>query len=189
VIREGDQVQLSVWGYPEFNTSTFVRETGTITVPLVGEVPAAGLTKEQLTELVIQKLSDYVKSKVYLTISIVETMTQKVIVWGAIARQDLITVSSAVPLLQVLAGAGGPAAGADLSQVRIYRNGDLSRPIEVDLSGYVTYAADQYSGPDQFPLVYPGDMVYVPREENFVREFSGYLTQVVLLFGIFAVVQ
>jgi protein involved in polysaccharide export with SLBB domain len=154
----------------------------------VGEVPAAGFTKEQLTELVIQKLSDYVKSKVYLTISIVETMTQKIIVWGAIARQDLVTASSAVPLLQVLASAGGPGAGADLSRVRIYRNGDLGRPIEVDLSGYVTYVVEQNVS-DQFPLVYPGDMVYVPREENFIREFSGYLTQVVLLFGIFAVVQ
>ena len=51
VIRQGDQMQISVWGYPEFNSTANVKEGGSFAVPLIGELPAAGLTKEQFSRL------------------------------------------------------------------------------------------------------------------------------------------
>ena len=73
VIRREDKIELSVWGYPEFTTSAIVKETGTIVVPLVGEVPAAGLTKEQFTEQMRQKLSEYIQGEAKLTISVLSS--------------------------------------------------------------------------------------------------------------------
>src|SRR5437899_9146842 len=45
VIKVGDQLEFSVWGYPEFQTTAVVRESGTIAIPLVGDVTAIGLKK------------------------------------------------------------------------------------------------------------------------------------------------
>jgi len=186
VIQRGDQIQLSVWGYPEFNTTAPVKETGTIAVPLVGELQAAGLTRPQLMDEVIAKLSDYVKSKVYPTITIIGALAQKVIVLGAVTGQGSYTIAAPVSPFQVLAAAGGPGANADLRHIKIFHNGDSSPPVEVDLSDYV---ANVTHDKENIPLVNPGDMMYVPREENVIREFADLLRDVILLFGIFAVVR
>lgn len=186
VIQRGDQVQLSVWGYPEFNTTAPVKETGAISVPLIGDLPAAGITRSQLMDEIIAKLSDYVKSKVYPTITIIGALAQKVIVLGSVTGQGSYTIAAPVSPFQVLAAAGGPAPNADLRHIKIFHNGDSSPPIEVDLSGYV---ANITQNKEDIPLVNPGDMIYVPKEENVIREFADLLRDVILLFGIFAVVR
>src|ERR1041385_2971794 len=45
MIKPGDAVELSVLGYDEFRTSTTVKESGSIIVPVLGEIHAAGLSK------------------------------------------------------------------------------------------------------------------------------------------------
>ena len=49
ILGAGDQISLSVIGYPEFTGTTAVLPDGTVTLPLVGPVRAAGLTPNQLT--------------------------------------------------------------------------------------------------------------------------------------------
>ena len=56
--------------------------------------------------------------------------------------------------------------------------------IEVDLTQYLD--SGNIRG---IPVVRPGDIVYVPRRENFIRELSGLLTDAFVLFGIFQLVK
>jgi polysaccharide export outer membrane protein len=182
VIKKGDQIQLSVWGYPEFATSSQVKETGTIAVPLVGEVIVAGLTQDQVSELLRHKLSEYVKGEVILTINVVSATSQKVTVFGAVARPQGYPVTGEVSLLDILTTAGGLSSESDLQNVRIWHANENNRVEEVNLSSYL-----ESGSIDEMPMLYPGDTVFVPRRENFVREIAEYLRDLIYVFGFFGV--
>jgi len=183
LIKPGDQIQLIVWGYPEFNTTTLVKDYGTITVPLIGEVVAAGLTSGQLTEQLKQRLSEYVKGDVRLTVSHVG-MDKRVSVVGAVNKQGNYPALTESSLVEVLAEAGGPTATADLEHLKIFRSGSRSDVVDVDLTAYLKGGDTQY-----IPRVGPGDTIFVPEQQNFVRDFSVYASEVVILFGFFALLR
>jgi polysaccharide export outer membrane protein len=185
VIHEGDQVQVEVPGYPEFNIVTNVKQSGSISLPVVGDVQAVGLTKDQLTSRIAERLSDYTKLKVSPEITILSESRQRIVVLGAVATQGSFPLSTSGSIFQILATAGGIGEDADLQHVRIYRDGDVSRTIEVDLSALVTTSSFR-SG--NIPLVYPGDLVYVPKNKNFIREFGPFLYDIFLLLGLFALI-
>ncbi len=188
IIQKGDQVQMAVLGYPEFSATVPVKETGAITVPFVGEVQAVGLTRDQLSKQITAKLSDYVKNSVFLNITV--TTGQKVVVLGSVVTQGSYSITTPVSLFQVLALAGGASGEADLRRVKIFHSPETSNPQEVDLTNYV---ANNVPGAEvtkeAVPQVRPGDMVYVPKEENVVRDFAGLLRDVLALFYMFALVR
>ncbi len=181
IIHPGDQVQIMVWGYPEFNTTTTVKEFGTVTIPLVGEVMAAGLTKDDFTKAVKERLSEYVKGDPQITVSHI-AMNERVSVMGAVNKQDNYPVLTEEPLVEIIAAAGGPAAGADMQHVKIFRHGSNNDVVEVDLTRHLEEGNMQ-----SIPKVRPGDTVFVPKEENVMRTMSDYARDVLLLFGFFRI--
>jgi len=183
VIRPGDQVQVMVWGYPEFNTTTTVKDYGTITIPLVGDVIAAGLTEKELTAQVKERLAEYVKGDARVTISHIG-MDKRVSVMGAVVRQGNYPVMSSVSLVEIIAAAGGTSTDADLKHVKIFRHGQPSDAIEVDLSNYLESGTFQ-----DVPKVGPGDTIFVPQQENIIREISTFGQDILVLFGFFALLK
>ena len=183
VIRPGDQVQVTVWGYPEFNTTTTVKDYGTITIPLVGDVIAAGLTEKELTAQVKERLGEYVKGDARVTISHIG-MDKRVSVMGAVVKQGNYPVMSSVSLVEIIAAAGGTSTDADLKHVKIFRHGQPSDAIEVDLSNYLESGTFQ-----DVPKVGPGDTVFVPQQENIIREISTFGQDILVLFGFFALLK
>lgn len=181
IIHPGDQVQIMVWGYPEFNTTTTVKEFGTVTIPLVGELMAAGLSKDDFTKAVKERLSEYVKGDPQITVSHI-AMNERVSVMGAVNKQDNYPVLTEEPLVEIIAAAGGPATGADMQHVKIFRHGSNYNVVEVDLTRHLADGSMQ-----SIPKVKPGDTVFVPKEENVMREMSGYARDVLLLFGFFRI--
>jgi polysaccharide export outer membrane protein len=182
VITKGDQIQLSVWGYPEFTTNATVKEAGTIAIPLIGEVIAAGLTKEQFTQQIRQKLSVYIKGEMNLTVVVVGSVVQKVTVLGSVVRQESYPVLSDISLLDILSMAGGATIDSDLRHIKVIRHGEVSHPIEVDLTGYM-----ESGNLEGIPILHPGDTVFVPKKENILRELSDYMRDLIFLFGFFGV--
>jgi len=185
LLQKGDQIEISVAGYPEFNSTALVKESGLITVPLVGDLLAVQQTKAQLTDQLTKRLSDYVKSVAVPTIKIKGAMEQKVIILGAVTTQGSFTVASSVSPLQALAMAGGPNAAADLRHIKIFRGQDESTT-EIDITNSL---ASIVGTMEELPAVNPGDLVYVPKEDNVVRDFADLLRDVVVLFGVFAVIR
>lgn len=182
VIRQGDQIQLNVWGYPEFNTNGSVKESGSIAIALIGDLNAAGLTKEQFTEIVRTKLSEYIQGEIKLTLSVVTSVAQKVTVLGYVTRQENIPISTEMPLLEVLSAAGGTTPESDIRRIKIIRFGEAQNPLEVDLTWYI-----ENGNLDAAPMIRPGDTVYIPKRENVIRELSDFLRDVFLLFGFFRI--
>ncbi len=179
VIRPGDQLQIMVWGYPEFNTTATVKEYGTVTVPLVGEVMAAGLTTDDFKEAIKGRLTEYVKGDPRVTVSHIE-MSKRISVVGAVTKQDNYPVLTDISLIEIIAQAGGPTSDADLRHVKIFRNGNRRDYIEVDLSTHL-----ENGDLEDLPKVRPGDTVFVPREDNLFRDLAGFAQDILLLFGFF----
>jgi polysaccharide export outer membrane protein len=182
VIRQGDQIQISVWGYPEFTTQGFVKETGAFTVPLVGEVVAAGLTKEQLSEQLKQKLAVYIHGDMQLNVAVISILLPKVAVLGAVAKQDNYTITNDVTMIEILSTAGGATVESDLRHIKILRSGKNEKPIEVDLIAYF-----ENGNMETIPMVRPGDTVFVPKKSNVIRELSDFMRDAIFILGFFRI--
>ena len=183
IIKPGDKLQLTVWGYPKFNTTTMVDKYGMISVPLVGDVIVAGLTVRQLSNELKQRLSQYVKGNVKLSISHIG-VNEEVSVLGAVEKQGNYAALTDRSLVVLLAEAGGTMTDANLSAIKIYRHGIHSSQLNVNLTRYLRSGNVQY-----VPRVGPGDVVYVPERPNFIRAFSTYASEVVFLFGFFTLLR
>lgn len=182
VIRIGDQIQISVWDYAEFNTQTVVRELGTIAVPHVGEMQAAGFTKQQFTDELVKKLSNYIRGEVRLTVTIISATPQKVTVMGEVTRQENYPLTNDATLLEVLSAAGGTTNDSDIRNIKILRAGQNRTPIEVDLSWYI-----ENGNVESIPIVRPGDTIFVPKKANVIRELSDFMRDAIFIFGFFRV--
>ncbi|MFI5251247.1 MAG: polysaccharide biosynthesis/export family protein [Bacteroidota bacterium] len=183
IIKVGDQIELSVWGYPEFQTSTTVKESGIITLPLAGDIRVAGLSKQSLIDVVRKKLADFIQGEPEITANITSpSSVRKISVLGAVNRQDNYPVSGDVTLLEILSTAGGSTAESDFSHIKIIHKGISKSSSEVDLSETM-----ENGNFDDLPKVHPGDVVFVPKKENVIRSFSDFIRDAVLLFGMFRI--
>lgn len=186
-IKIGDEIEISVWEESDFNTTTTVSNMGTVVVPLIGEIKAAGKTQNQLKNDLRQHLSKYIKGEINLTVAIRSTDSMLVSVLGMVIKPDNYPVVEGTSIFKILSMAGGTTEQADMKNVRIYRESNNPGYTELNLdeileNGEIKSAAK----------VYPGDVVYVPpnqNQENMVREVTAYLRDVVILFGIFRMVN
>ena len=181
-ITPGDEIEILVWEQPSFNTQATVSWLGTIAIPLIGEKQIVGMTREELQRELVRDLSRYITGEVNLTVSIRNISNMQVSVYGMVTRPDNYPVNGQTSLFKVLSYAGGPAEEANIRSVRIYRRGSSTNST-IDLTRYLE------DGNLESPavMVDAGDVIYVPRKENAVREMSDFLRDAVLLFGIFRV--
>ncbi len=182
-INAGDQIEVSVWGYDEFYTERTVSSQGYIIIPLVGEVPARGLTKEEFSDNLREELSEYIPGDINLTVSVISSSNQMVSVFGSVGVPDNYEIMDQATLIEILSRAGGTTIEADLRNITIYRETGYNNPIHVDLTRYLR--GEEH--PSNITPVMPGDIVYVPRQENLVREMSEFMRDVVFLLGMFRI--
>ncbi len=183
IIEPGDQIQVTVWGHPQFNTTTSVENYGTISVPLLGNVLAEGLTESQLKKELKQRLSEYIKGSITITVSHV-SMGKRVSVMGAVNKQGNYPALGDMSLVEVIADAGGSAPDADLRHIKIFSGGRRGDAQQVDLERYL-----QSGSIGDIPEVKPGDTVFVPAEDNMIREVSKYGEDVLVMFGFFSLLR
>lgn len=186
-IKIGDEIEVSVWEESDFNTTTSVSNMGTIVIPLIGEIEAAGKTQNQLESDIRERLSKYIKGEINLTVSIRNTDSMLVSVLGMVIRPDNYPVVEGTSIFKILSMAGGTTDQANINKVRIYREENNPGYTEMDIEDILEKGEIKSAA-----KVYPGDIVYVPPKEekkNVVREVSGFLRDAVILFGIFRVVN
>ncbi len=183
-IRSGDEIEILVWEESDFNTTTTVSNQGTIAVPLIGEMEVVGYTHDELKENLTKKLSQYIKGTINLTVSIRSTDAMLVSVFGMVGQPDNYPVSDQTSIFKVISMAGGPSDDANMRRIKIYRENSSSNHVTIDLTRYL-----ESGQMNQAAMVNPGDVIYVPRKENAVREMSDFLRDIILLFGIFRVIN
>ncbi len=102
-----DEVEVSVFDVPELNLSARVMESGNLALPLIGAVPAKGLTESELDSAITERLKTYVKNP---EVSVFVTLyaAQKIAVSGAVAKPGTYPLKKGSNIIQeILAEAGG----------------------------------------------------------------------------------
>lgn len=155
-LNEGDTLQITFPGAANLNTTQKIRRDGRITLPVVGEFKAAGLTP---TEMEKQLLELYAKELVQKEVSVtVESSTFPVFVTGAVLKPGKVVTDRPITALEAVMEAGGfDYTKANLKTVTVIRqeNGQV-RHFYVNLKEVLNGKPG-----DTFPLK-PSDIVYVP---------------------------
>lgn len=183
-----DQINIVVPDADDISSRTYRIDTsGSLTLPLVGRVQAAGLTVRELEAEIVSKLSAYMRSPEAL-VTVSEFRSQPVSVIGAVNSPGVHQLLGSKRLVEVLSLAGGlrPDAGricritrtsdwGDEGGERFERTPDGSRVTEIDLQTLLS--AER---PEDNVLVRPHDVISVPRADMIyvvgdVNRPGGYL--------------
>lgn len=124
VLGVGDVVGINVWENREFNTEATIRPDGTITMPLIGDVRAAGETPTSLKNQIKAMLVDYVKSAPgteLVTVAVRAWRSYRFTIQGEVSRQGVYSSEGFVTIADAIAMAGGPTRFAKLREIKIFR--------------------------------------------------------------------
>jgi polysaccharide biosynthesis/export protein len=121
VIRPGDVVQVRVFNQDQLSSRTKVRDDGMITLPLLHDVPAAGLAPLALAETVEERLKTLVRNAV-VTVSIEERKPPTVLVVGEAVKPGAYAIDFDAGVLQALASAGGLTPDAHDDSIFVVRS-------------------------------------------------------------------
>ena len=145
VIGAADVLAIAVLDNKELDTVVAVTPGGKITVPLIGDVQAGGLTVSELTQRLTQEFGTKVKTP-QVTVTLRDVNSYRIYFLGKVGKPGVQTSKSEVTLLQAISMAGGVQDGADLSLayvargterlpvdfIKLLRFGDLSQNITLD---------------------------------------------------------
>ncbi|MGH9537619.1 MAG: polysaccharide biosynthesis/export family protein [Terriglobales bacterium] len=106
VIGPDDILAVNVWKEPDISRSVPVRSDGKITLPLVGELQAAGQTPNQLQKEIATRLESYI-SEPEVTVMVQEVRSQRFNILGQVTKPGSYLLTSSAKVLDAIAMAGG----------------------------------------------------------------------------------
>lgn len=125
IFQPGDAVRIQIWELYEENQQNFnlgndfpIDPEGYIVMPLLGEIRVRGLTVFELSQLIQEKLKEFMKSPYVLVRPLI-----RVTMHGAFGNPGSYLVDPASSLWTMVAAAGGPGAGCDLKRLYVERGG------------------------------------------------------------------
>ena len=151
-----DVLDVQVWKNPELSRVVPVRPDGMISLPLVNDIRAAGLTPIELRQQVTQRLAEF-KPSPEVSVIVREVHSVKVAVLGAVRMPGHYEVNSTATVLELIARAQGLTEFADRGRIVVLRqNGKATKRIPFNYRK-VAEGSEQ----DNF-VVQPGDIIVVP---------------------------
>ena len=156
LIGPEDVLDISVWKNPELSRKVPVRPDGRISLPLINDIQAAGLTPSQLRDQLAKRLAEYVPSP-EVSVIVQEVQSLKVAVVGAVKTPGRFILKSPATVLECIALAQGLTEFANRERIVVLRqNGSTTQRIPFNYRK-IADSDDQ----DNF-FVRPGDIIVVP---------------------------
>jgi protein involved in polysaccharide export with SLBB domain len=145
VLGVGDKLQITVFGEDDLSGEFQVSSTGTISMPLIGEVPAAGLTSTQVQSNIVNKLADgYMKDP---HISLQVSTYRPFFIVGEVMKPGSYTYENGMTVINAVALAGGYTYRADKEDIKLKHGG--------------TQGGQEQKVEENTPVL-PGDVVTIP---------------------------
>jgi protein involved in polysaccharide export with SLBB domain len=181
VINPGDVVEFKFSYTPDMNERVTVRPDGFVSLPIIGDVTAAGSTPEELAKAVSSKYEGTLK-RPHVVVIVREFSAQRVFVAGEVNLPGVLPIVGRITMTQAVLNAGGPKPTARLSQVLLLRYDGENRTSVQSIR-----LSDILKGAKADIPLRPYDVVYVPRTPIakvglFVEQYINSLVPRNLLF-------
>jgi len=158
-IGAGDVLTVAYWQQPELNQAITVRQDGKITLAVIGEIQAAGLTTSRLEQQLVERMSRVNKNISQVVVTVTQFRSRSMFVGGEVNTPGMLYFEVIPDLWEVIKLAGGPRETADLSSVTVLRSADAGGGVvRVNLGEIL--AAGQL---DRLPALHPGYTVTLGR--------------------------
>lgn len=181
-IQPGDELDIKFFYNPELNEAVSVRPDGKISLQLVDDVQAAGLTPSQLDDVLTNKYAKELRKPVVAVI-VKSFKGQVIYVGGEVNTQGLVDLTPGMMPLQAVINAGGFKETAMPEGAIVIRKDKDNRPVpvRVDLKDAL-YGNSSGAGIQ----LQPYDIVYVPKSaiaeaNKFVKQ---YISDLLLFKGV-----
>jgi polysaccharide export outer membrane protein len=152
-----DILRIDVWKEAEVSRAVPVRPDGKISLPLLNDVQAAGLTPMQLSVVIADGLKKYMNDP-QVTVSVSEINSRRIYVTGEVTRAGTFPLLPNMTVLQALSSSGGFTQFAKLKNIYVLRIED-GKQVKLPFN-----YKDAVNGkkPEQNVLLQPGDVIVVP---------------------------
>ena len=121
IIGADDVLDVNVWKEQELTRTLQVRPDGKISMPLLGDVQAAGMTPGQLAQNVSERLKKFLTAP-QVTVILTQINSQRVYVIGEVTRPGAYPVLPGMTVLQAISSAGGLTQFANSKKIFVMRN-------------------------------------------------------------------
>lgn len=156
VIGAEDGLQVTVWKDPTLSGTFPVRPDGMISLTLLGDVQAAGLTPMQLTATLTEKLKKYIQDPI-VSVVVVAVNSKRVFVVGEVGHVGPMAMTPGMTPLQAIATAGGLTPFAHAGKIYILR-GEPGKQKQIPFDYKKALKGDA----KQLISLQPGDTIVVP---------------------------
>ena len=150
-----DTFDVRVYSEPELSGTFRVATDGTIDYPLVGRVQVAGLRTGEVQQMLVSKLKDRFLKDPQVVVTIKERNSQKISVFGQVARPGQVSYYPKMTIVDAIASAGGFTGIAAKNSV------NLRREVAGKVESHVYPVADITEGRSQNVMMLPGDVLVV----------------------------
>lgn len=119
-LNPGDKLEISVWQEENLKQDVVVLPDGTISFPLVGHVPAAGKTTEDLARLLRERLNKFIPDS-EINVRMLDAEGNSIYVTGEVAHPGKFVMKGPTDIMQALSMAGGLTAFAKKNSIIVLR--------------------------------------------------------------------
>lgn len=157
-----DVLKVTVWKNQELSSEVTIRPDGTITMPLIGDVPAAGLTANVLAKRISDRLTDYISAPI-VTVQLKEVNSYFIYVLGEVVKPGKYPLKSYANVMQGISLAGGFAPFANKNKIKVLRNVNTGseQKHQVEIPVHYDAILKGTAVPGNF-ILRSGDVIVVP---------------------------
>lgn len=161
MIEPGDELDVRFFYNPELNEQVTVRPDGAISLPLVGQIRAAGRSVDDLEAGLRQRYAGELR-QANITVIVRGFAGQRVYVDGEVGQPQMVNILGNLTAMQAIASAGGLTADSKLEEVLVIRRGPGETPQPVVIPVNLQRVLEGTDTRQDIALQ-PYDIVYVPR--------------------------
>lgn len=158
VIGSDDVLAISVWKEPDISRSITVRSDGKISLPLVGEVVAAGQTPSQLEQDITVRLKNFITDP-QVTVMVQQANSEKYNILGEVAKPGAYPLTATTTIVDAIANAGGFKDFAKKKAIYILRKNAAGVELHIPFN-YQDFIKGKNTG--QNIVLQPHDTIIVP---------------------------